>query len=91
MATEKPLGITPLAARPPLLDRVPPVSYVLAGIISVQTGAAVAKQLFPALGPAGTVSRSPRSCCWRCGDHGCAASAAPERSRWSSSAWRWHA
>lgn len=32
-----------------------PVLLVLTGVVSVQTGAAVAKQLFPVLGPAGTV------------------------------------
>ncbi len=36
--------------------RLPPVTAVLLGIISVQAGAAIAKGLFPVLGPAGTAS-----------------------------------
>ncbi|HEU4657810.1 MAG TPA: DMT family transporter [Capillimicrobium sp.] len=37
-----------------MLDRVPPVSLVLCGVVSVQFGAALATTLFDDLGPAGT-------------------------------------
>src|SRR3712207_2506244 len=37
------------------LDAIPPVPTILAGIVSVQAGAALAKDLFPALGPIGAV------------------------------------
>ncbi|HEV2805731.1 MAG TPA: DMT family transporter [Chthoniobacterales bacterium] len=37
------------------LEAIPPVPAILAGILSVQGGAALAKGLFPALGPVGTV------------------------------------
>jgi inner membrane transporter RhtA len=37
-----------------VLDRVPPVSLVLTGVVSVQFGAALATTLFDDLGPAGT-------------------------------------
>jgi inner membrane transporter RhtA len=36
-------------------DRVPPTALVLAAVVSVQTGAAIAKSLFDEAGPAGTV------------------------------------
>lgn len=39
---------------PHVLDRVPPVSLVLTGVVSVQFGAALATTLFDDLGPAGT-------------------------------------
>jgi len=39
-----------------LLDGVPPTALVLLGIVSVQVGAAVAKQLFTVAGAAGTVT-----------------------------------
>lgn len=48
---------TPLAVPAPRrspLGRVPPVTLLLGSIVSVQIGAAVAKGLFGALGPAGT-------------------------------------
>ena len=38
------------------LGAVPPPAQVLAGIVSVQVGAALAKQLFGAVGSAGTVA-----------------------------------
>jgi inner membrane transporter RhtA len=43
--------------RSPTTGRVTPeaVLLVLGGIVSVQLGAAVAKQIFPAVGPAGAV------------------------------------
>jgi inner membrane transporter RhtA len=37
------------------LDAIPPVPAILGAIISVQAGAALAKGLFPALGPIGSV------------------------------------
>ncbi|MEY2565429.1 MAG: inner rane transporter RhtA [Verrucomicrobiota bacterium] len=37
------------------LEAIPPVPAIFAGIVSVQGGAALAKGLFPALGPVGTV------------------------------------
>jgi inner membrane transporter RhtA len=37
------------------LGAIPPVPAIIAGIFSVQAGAALAKGLFPALGPVGTV------------------------------------
>lgn len=47
-------GLVALAAR--ALGAVPPPAQVLAGILSVQVGAALAKQLFGAVGSAGTVA-----------------------------------
>ena len=38
------------------LGAVPPTAQVLAGILSVQIGAALAKQLFGAIGSTGTVA-----------------------------------
>ncbi|MBF6063817.1 EamA family transporter [Nocardia terpenica] len=50
-----PWGFSRSAARH-RVGGVPPTVLVLAGIVSVQVGAAVAKQLFAATGPAGAVS-----------------------------------
>ncbi|MCD6033926.1 MAG: protein of unknown function transrane [Thermomicrobiales bacterium] len=50
-----PSGYRPWRART-AVDLVPPAAYVVAGIVSAQVGAAVAKYLFAALGPAATVS-----------------------------------
>lgn len=47
-------GLVALAGR--ALGAVPPPAQVLAGILSVQVGAALAKQLFGAVGSAGTVA-----------------------------------
>jgi inner membrane transporter RhtA len=47
-------NVAALAGR--ALGAVPPPAYVLAGILSVQIGAALAKQLFGAVGSAGTVA-----------------------------------
>lgn len=44
---------TVAAKGPPVLDRVPPIALVLAGIGSVQFGAALATTMFDELGPAG--------------------------------------
>ena len=41
--------------RPTHLETIPPVPAILGAIVSVQAGAALAKGLFPALGPIGTV------------------------------------
>jgi inner membrane transporter RhtA len=38
------------------IDRVPPAAQVLAGMLSVQVGAALAKQLFPVVGSLGSVA-----------------------------------
>jgi inner membrane transporter RhtA len=43
------------ATRRTHLEAIPPVPAILIGMVSVQTGAALAKGLFPALGPIGTV------------------------------------
>jgi inner membrane transporter RhtA len=48
------VGLVALAGR--ALGAVPPPAQVLAGIVSVQIGAALAKQLFGAVGSAGTVA-----------------------------------
>jgi inner membrane transporter RhtA len=48
------VGFVALAGR--ALGAVPPPAQVLAGILSVQVGAALAKQLFGAVGSAGTVA-----------------------------------
>jgi inner membrane transporter RhtA len=50
-----PDGFRPWSARA-TINLVPPAAYVVAGIVSAQVGAAVAKYLFAALGPAATVS-----------------------------------
>ena len=50
-----PSGYRPWSART-AVNLVPPAAYVVAGIVSAQVGAAVAKYLFAALGPAATVS-----------------------------------
>src|SRR5918997_718715 len=50
-----PSGYRPWSARTEV-NLVPPAAYVVAGIVSAQVGAAVAKYLFAALGPAATVS-----------------------------------
>ena len=47
-----PAEIAPAAAAGP---RVPAPLLVLGGVVSVQLGAAIAKQLFPRIGPEGTV------------------------------------
>jgi inner membrane transporter RhtA len=47
-------GIVAAAGR--ALGAIPPTAQVLAGIVSVQIGAALAKQLFDAVGSAGTVA-----------------------------------
>ena len=47
-------GPVTLAGR--AIGAVPPPAQVLAGIVSVQVGAALAKQLFGAIGSAGTVA-----------------------------------
>src|SRR3954451_5709868 len=39
---------------PPVTDRVPPFALVLAGVTSVQVGAALARTMFDDLGPSGT-------------------------------------
>jgi inner membrane transporter RhtA len=50
-----PGGFRPWRART-AINAVPPAVYVMAGMISAQVGASVAKYLFAALGPAATVS-----------------------------------
>jgi inner membrane transporter RhtA len=50
-----PDGYQPWSARA-TINLVPPAVYVVAGIVSAQVGASVAKSLFAALGPAATVS-----------------------------------
>ncbi|GAA1343006.1 EamA family transporter [Saccharothrix algeriensis] len=47
-------GVPAVAAR--AFGAVPPPALVLLGVVSVQVGAAVAKQLFPLVGSAGTVT-----------------------------------
>ncbi|HEV7651769.1 MAG TPA: EamA family transporter [Actinophytocola sp.] len=48
--------LSPVALAGRALGAVPPPAQVLAGILSVQVGAALAKQLFGAVGSAGTVA-----------------------------------
>ena len=50
-----PSGYRPWSART-AVSLVPPAAYVVAGIVSAQVGAAAAKYMFAALGPAATVS-----------------------------------
>ena len=50
--TQQALGRWPVRA----LGAVPPAGQVLAGIVSVQIGAALAKQLFGTVGSTGTVA-----------------------------------
>lgn len=62
MATMNVEGVGPLPRVSPLvvarraLGAVPPTAQVMAGIVSVQVGAALAKQLFSVVGSAGTVA-----------------------------------
>jgi inner membrane transporter RhtA len=53
--TEQPSTSLPPTELAPARPRVPAPLLVLGGVVSVQLGAAVAKQLFPRLGPEGTV------------------------------------
>jgi inner membrane transporter RhtA len=50
-----PSGYRPWRART-AVNLIPPATYVVAGMVSAQVGASVAKYLFAALGPAATVS-----------------------------------
>lgn len=57
LATEGPaLRSSPVALAGRTLGRVPPSAQVLAGIVSVQIGAAMAKQLFATVGSTGSVA-----------------------------------
>src|SRR5690348_5138977 len=47
--------MAPAASGSPAARRVPAPLLVLGGVVSVQLGAAIAKQLFPKIGPEGTV------------------------------------